>query len=132
MSLITQASPSRLRFHREAYDFVRRALSVSQELLGRDASAHADDERAHISGRELLEGIRVLALQQFGMMAPAVFAHWGVHATDDFGRIVWELVEREEFRRTERDQLSDFSAVYSFDDVFRRHYEIDTSKAFRE
>ncbi len=132
MTLITQAPPVRLRFHREAYDFVRQALRFTQEMLGREAAANVDDERAHISGQELLEGIRVMALRQFGMMAPSVFAHWGVHATEDFGRIVFELVECEEFRRTERDQPSDFSDVYTFDDVFHRRYEVDTSKAFRE
>jgi uncharacterized repeat protein (TIGR04138 family) len=131
MSLSAHASPPRLRYHREAYDFVTQALRVAQDLLGRVAAAEADDESAHISGPELLEGIRILALKQFGMMAPVVFAQWGVLATEDFGRIVFELVEREEFRRTERDQLGDFVDVYDFDEVFRRHYEIDTSKAFR-
>jgi len=131
MSITTNVASSRLRYHREAYDFVIQSLRVAQELLGRMVAAHADDESAHISGQELLEGIRVLALKQFGMMAPAVFGHWGVHSTDDFGRIVFDLVEREEFRRTERDQMSDFTDVYSFDEVFQREYEVDTSKAFR-
>jgi uncharacterized repeat protein (TIGR04138 family) len=130
MTLIATAPQARVRYHREAYEFVRLALRFTQDMLGREG--HADDERAHISGRELLEGIRVLGLKQFGMMASTVFRHWGVERTDDFGRIVFELVEREEFRRTDRDQLSDFADVYSFDEEFRRHYEIDTSKAFRE
>lgn len=131
MSLSTEVPRQRLRYHREAYEFVEHALRVAQEMLGRTPAADADCENAHITGRELLEGVRVLALKQFGMMTSAVFAHWGVHSTDDFGRIVFEMVEREQFRRTERDQLSDFEAVYTFDEVFGEDYEIDTSKAFR-
>jgi uncharacterized repeat protein (TIGR04138 family) len=131
MPLSTQAPPQRLRYHREAYVFVEHALRLTQEMLGRAPAAEADSESAHITGRELLEGIRVLALKQFGLMTRAVFAHWGVYRTDDFGRIVFEMVEREQFRRTERDQLSDFESVYSFEDVFDEDYEIDTSKAFR-
>jgi uncharacterized repeat protein (TIGR04138 family) len=131
MSLTTQRPvSSRVRYHREAYDFVTQALRVTQELLGRSIAAHADDDSAHVSGQELLEGIRHLGRRQFGMMAPIVFAHWGVNSTDDFGRIVFDLVEREDFRRTDRDQLGDFANVYSFDDVFRRDYEIDVSQAF--
>jgi|UniRef100_A0A7C4QH05 uncharacterized repeat protein (TIGR04138 family) len=130
-SLSLQGSRPRLRYHRDAYEFVINALRFTQELLGRSPAAGPDEESGHITGQELLEGIRLLGLRQFGMMAPTVFAHWGVHTTDDFGRIVFELVEREELRRTERDQLSDFADVYSFDEVFRRNYRIDTSKVFR-
>lgn len=130
-SISTQSSRSRLRYHRDAYEFVIDALRFTQELLGRTPAASPDDESAHITGQELLEGVRLLGLRLYGMMAPTVFNHWGVYTTDDFGRIVFELVEREELRRTDRDQLSDFADVYSFDEVFRRNYHIDTSKAFR-
>jgi uncharacterized repeat protein (TIGR04138 family) len=131
MPLSTHAPRQRLRYHREAYEFVEHALRVAQDMLGRTPAPGSDSESAHISGRELLEGIRVLALKQFGMMTCAVFAHWGVYGTDDFGRIVFEMVEREQFRRTERDQLSDFESVYSFEEVFDEDYQIDTTKAFR-
>lgn len=131
MSVSSQVAAPRVRYHRDAYDFVTQALRVTQEWLGRSSAAHADDESAHVTGQELLEGIRRLALKQYGMMAPCVFAQWGVHTTDDFGRIVFDLVEREDFRRTERDRLSDFANVYSFDEVFRRNYEIDVSQAFQ-
>lgn len=104
------------------------ALRQAQELVGKD---HVEDEEsAHISGRELLEGVRVLATKQFGMMAPCVFSSWGISTTEDFGHIVFEMVERDELRKTERDQLSDFCGVYSFGEVFRDGYAINTDKAF--
>ena len=64
------------------------------------------------------------------MLAPTVFASWGVRSTHDFGRIVFELVDMGKLRRTENDQLSDFDNGYSFDDAFLHDYVIDTSQAF--
>lgn len=120
--------PQPLRYHPQAYLFVTEALRQAQELVGKD---HVEDEEsAHISGRELLEGVRVLALKQYGMMTPSVFASWGITATEDFGHIVFEMVERDELRKTERDQLSDFCDVYTFADVFKDGYVINTDKAF--
>jgi uncharacterized repeat protein (TIGR04138 family) len=126
----SQRSPRpRLTYHHQAYLFIKDALAATQELLKR-RPAGPDDEGAHITGRELLEGIRLLASKQFGMLAPTVFASWGVHETKDFGRIVFELVELGELRRTENDHLSDFDDVYSFEDAFWHDYVIDTSRAF--
>lgn len=121
-------SPQPLRYHPQAYLFVTEALRQAQELCGKE---HVEDEEsAHISGRELLEGVRVLALKQYGMMAASVFASWGITTTEDFGHIVFEMVERDDLRKTERDQLSDFCDVYSFAEVFRDGYVINTDKAF--
>jgi uncharacterized repeat protein (TIGR04138 family) len=121
-------APQPLRYHPQAYLFVTEALRHAQELVGKD---HVEDEEsAHISGRELLEGVRGLASKQYGMMAPCVFATWGINTTEDFGHIVFEMVERDELRKTERDQLSDFCDVYNFADVFRDRYAINTDKAF--
>jgi uncharacterized repeat protein (TIGR04138 family) len=121
-------SPQPLRYHPQAYLFVTEALRQAQELVGKDRVD--DEESAHISGRELLEGVRVLASKQYGMMAPSVFAAWGITTTEDFGHIVFEMVERDELRKTERDQLSDFCDVYTFADAFRDSYAINTDKAF--
>ncbi len=131
MPLITASRRFRLRFHPQAYLFVTEALRLAQELLGREPREEEEDEKsAHISGRELLDGVRVLGQKQFGMLAGCVFKAWGVNSTEDFGHIVFELVERGELRKTDRDQISDFRDVYSFDAVFRDEYRIDTSKAF--
>jgi uncharacterized repeat protein (TIGR04138 family) len=72
-----------------------------------------------------------LAVERFGLLTTTVFGRWGVASTADFGRIVFELVERGEMRKTERDQLSDFFGVYDFHEVFDHGYQIDTSKAFQ-
>jgi uncharacterized repeat protein (TIGR04138 family) len=131
MSSIKHPSrPRRLDYHHQAYLFVKEALTATQEALRRRPTPDRDDDSAHISGRELLEGIRWLACRQFGMLAPTVFASWGVYATHDFGRIVFELVDMGELRRTEHDHLSDFDNGYAFDVAFLHDYVIDTSRAF--
>lgn len=131
MSTTSQSTRRRLRYHQHAYQFVFAALQYTQESLGRSRDLGPEDEDAHISGEELLEGIRRLAIEQFGLMARCVFVRWGVQTTADFGRIVFELVERGEMRKTERDQLSDFVGAYDFEDAFERDYRIDTNRAFR-
>ena len=124
-------SQPRLLFHPHAYVFVSEALKTAQELVGRQMIADRLDETHHISGQELLEGVRVLGLRLYGLMAPVVFRHWGMSSSDDFGRIVFEMIDRGEMRKSETDQLSDFQGVYAFDDSFASDYKIDLSKAFR-
>lgn len=131
MTTISKRPVQQLRYHVNAYKFLFQALRYTQEQLNRPTSGNADDEDAHITGPELLAGIRGLALEQFGLMATAVLRHWGVAGTDDFGRMVFELIERGEMRKTERDQLSDFFDVYDFEEALDRSYHIDTRKAFR-
>ena len=130
MALTSKLRPSRLKFHPDAYRFVFEALQYSQEHL-KKAAQDAEDDSAHISGPELLGGVRELGLKKFGMLAKSVFQHWGVRSTDDFGRIVFELIECGEMRKTDRDQLTDFFGVYDFDQSLVHDYRIDTNVAFK-
>lgn len=115
-------------YHPQAYQFVFAALRHTQELLGRDSGS---EESGHISGPELLHGIRDLGLHHFGMLATSVFRYWGITATDDFGRVVFELIDTGEMRKTDNDELADFFNVYQFDDEFGSSYTLDTSNAFK-
>ena len=90
-----------------------------------------EEAESHITGRELLEGIRRMAQKEFGLLARTVFNQWGIYATDDFGRIVFEFIERGEMKKTDNDKLSDFFDVYNFDDAFQDGYEFDLSDALR-
>lgn len=132
MTTTSDTSVPSLKYHPNAYQFVFSALRFTQEEFGRSADPEQEADDAHITGVELLQGIRKLAVRQFGLMTRTVFRQWGVQATDDFGRIVFELIERGEMRKTDRDQLSDFCNVYEFEEVFETDYRVDTSKAFRE
>jgi uncharacterized repeat protein (TIGR04138 family) len=130
MNTTAKSVNPRLKFHLNAYRFLFAALRRTQQKLGRSQAHGPADESAHISGQELLEGIREMAVEQFGLMAMPVFACWGIQSTDDFGRMVFELIERGEMRKTEHDQICDFFDVYDFEDVFVRQYRIDVSRAF--
>lgn len=128
MTTTSKSAPRRQRYHHNAYPFVFAALKHTQEALGRADAEH--EEGAHISGAELVEGIRDFAHRQFGLMTLPVFDRWGIRSTEDFGRIVFELVERGEMRKTDRDTIHDFYDVYDFDEAFDTGYAIDTSGAF--
>jgi uncharacterized repeat protein (TIGR04138 family) len=97
------------RFARAAYDFVRESLRQAVQAM---------TEPQHVSPRELLEIIRIHALDSFGPLAGTVLRDWGVTRTDDFGEIVFHLIAENEFGKSADDTLADFHDVYSFDDVF--------------
>jgi uncharacterized repeat protein (TIGR04138 family) len=130
MSTTSRAIERDVRYHPNAYQFVYAALRFTQQCLNRPVASAAENDDAHISGVELLDGIRAFALNQFGLMTRTVFRHWGVRSTDDFGNIVFELIERGEMSKTDRDQLSDFFDVYDFEDVFDRDYRVEVNRAF--
>jgi uncharacterized repeat protein (TIGR04138 family) len=77
-----------------------------------------------VTGFELLVGIRDLALERYGPMAKAVLNSWGVRTTDDFGAIVFNMVNAGLLSKTEEDHIEDFHAVYDFDDAFVRSYDL--------
>ena len=99
------------RYRPDAYRFVFEALDYTLKSIGRTGG--------HVSGRELLEGIRDFALDQFGGLAGLVFDQWGIRCTGDFGEIVFNLVEAGLMGKTENDTREDFRDVYAFRDVFR-------------
>lgn len=128
MPISPHLSAPRLRYHSDAYEFVFEALRYTQEMLERcpeaiDFEGEFDDESAHITGQELLAGIRVYAQEQFGLMARIVFSTWGITRTEDFGRMVFELVDEGRMRKTDRDDIGDFHEVYDFTEAFDRDYE---------
>ena len=108
------------RYKPEAYVFVHDALAHTWARL---------DQRRHVTGRELLEGIRDLALKHYGPMAKAVLNSWGVKTTDDFGAIVFNMVNAGLLSKTEEDHVEDFRDVYDFDDAFVRSYDISDAGA---
>src|SRR5919109_4776574 len=106
------------RYTYEAYEFVFAALSHTQRLLGRvpsEEEALAPGPQYHVSGRELVEGIRDLALREFGLMARVVFRLWGINRTGDFGEIVFNLVEENLMSKTDQDSRADFQDVFDLD-----------------
>ena len=131
---MTTSSLRRHQFPRNAYRFVFDALHQTQRRLYKsqleDQLETKDEVETHISGAELLEGIRRLALKQFGLMAITVFQQWGIENTEDFGRLVFELIDRGEMKKNETDSITDFCGIYSFEEEFDRKYRISIHCAF--
>ena len=114
------------RYAYEAYEFVFLALEHTEKLLGRELDENADpaESRNHVSCRQLLEGIRDFALQEFGLMARVVFRMWGIHTTNDFGEIVFNLIEAGLMSKTSEDTRSDFHDVFDLDDALVHGFRI--------
>ena len=81
------------RYHRDAYHFVRAALSYTQKSVHKDARGEDKDVDRNVTGQQLLEGIREYALEQFGPMALTVLEEWGVRCCEDFGEIVFSRTD---------------------------------------
>jgi uncharacterized repeat protein (TIGR04138 family) len=106
------------RYARDAYGFVREALDFTQKLIGKENRGQV----RHITGQELLDGIRQFALNQFGPMVVTVLEEWGVRNSRDFGEIVFNMVEIELLAKTEKDNRDDFNNGYDFTDAFRKPF----------
>ncbi|CAN5253860.1 hypothetical protein BH11PLA2_BH11PLA2_30500 [soil metagenome] len=118
------------RYAYEAYEFVCEAVTYTQERLGKIVESEfvpeEDDEPAadpHVSGEELLRGGCELAVRDFGLMAPLVFRRWGMFTTDDFGEIVFRLIESDKLSRSDSDDPQDFHEVFDLHQALSEGYE---------
>jgi uncharacterized repeat protein (TIGR04138 family) len=113
------------RYAYEAYEFLFQALAHTQKLLGREPPeprTDLEDREAprqlagyHVSGPELLRGMRDLAVNEFGLMARVVFKLWGIRATADVGEMVFNLVEANLMSKTDEDRREDFHNIFDLD-----------------
>ena len=106
------------RYQRDAYLFLREALDYTQKLVGKENGGKV----RHVTGQELLDGIRQFALEQFGPMTLTVFEEWGVRNCGDFGEIVFNMLEIGLLAKTEKDSRADFQDGYDFEDAFRKPF----------
>lgn len=97
------------RYDPESYSFVMAALNYTINKF---------DRKGHIKGQELLDGIKGYAIEQFGPMARTVFAHWGITTTNDFGEIVFNMIDAGILGKTEQDSKKDFDNRFDFKTAF--------------
>ena len=116
---IEQIAARDRRYHREAYFFLREALDHTHKITGKPPKKN---ELRHVSGQELLKGIREYALHQFGTMTSTVLEEWGIKCCEDFGEIVFNMVENKLLAKTEQDSREDFRKGYDFRDAFRKPF----------
>jgi uncharacterized repeat protein (TIGR04138 family) len=111
--ILDQLQERNPRFHGKAYLFLLSALHTVMRGL---------EEPRHISGQELVEGARSLAMDRYGPMARTVLEYWGIHATEDLGDIVFTLVDVGVLIKQNDDTRADFRGVFDFEDAFEKNY----------
>ena len=102
------------RYAPEAYFFLRQALDFSVRMLNKPEQGPA----RHVTGQELMEGVRLFAIQEYGPMARTVLRMWGLTRTEDFGEIVFSLVNKGVLGKQAQDKKEDFAGVYDFVEAF--------------
>jgi uncharacterized repeat protein (TIGR04138 family) len=107
------------RYSPEAFQFLFESLDAAVKLAGRESAEGTD---RHVSGQELLAGLRHSATEVFGPLAAEVWRAWGIRDSLDWGRIVFLLVEAGMLNRQENDSLDDFRQGFDFDQVFVHEY----------
>jgi uncharacterized repeat protein (TIGR04138 family) len=108
-----------VRYTREAYHFLKDALDFTQKVIGKESHGGS---RHHVTGQELLDGLRQYSLQQFGPMTVTVFEEWGLLSCKDFGELVFNMVESGLLAKTDRDSRDDFQNGYDFTEAFCKPY----------
>ncbi len=129
------------RYKLQAYIFVSEAMDYAQKVLGLGAvkpsellpgpgeeepAEEAEGEKKtgrHLTGQQLCEAIRLFALEQFGYLAKSVLNSWGLHATGDFGEIVYNLIDIHQMRKTKNDRREDFDDVFDFETGLRESFK---------
>jgi len=108
------------RYKADAYEFVLQGLNFTQDKLKMHPlyKAKFSTGQAHISGAELAQGLRDYAINQYGALATRVLSHWGINQTQDFGNIVFSMIEKKLLSKSDEDSLADFNDVYDFKAAF--------------
>jgi uncharacterized repeat protein (TIGR04138 family) len=106
------------RYQRDGYIFLRDALdfTTKQQKKTKGVSVR------HVTGPELLDGVRQYALKEFGPLVMTVFDSWGIHSCEDIGNMVFNLIGAGVFGKTDEDSIKDFKDVYDFEEAFVRPF----------
>ena len=103
------------RFSPEIVKFVYEGLSYSVEkLVGRPD---------HVSGQTLCQGLKLLAIENWGKLAKLVLNNGGVKTTRDFGEIVFLMIENKWMSAQPTDTIEDFDDVYDFQTAFKDEFK---------
>jgi len=91
------------RYDARAYDFTMEVIRWAGE-----------EAKGHVTGQELLDYFRDLALDAYGPMAYGVLENWGVTCCEDVGEIVFNLYDAGKIGKTDSDSKADFIGGYDF------------------
>jgi uncharacterized repeat protein (TIGR04138 family) len=102
------------RFHRDVYAFVRDALdfTVKHQKKNKEGVSH------HVTPTQLLDGIRLFAIKEYGPMVSTVFGYWNVQSCEDLGHIVFNMIRKKILGKNDTDTLDQFRQGYDFHEAF--------------
>jgi len=103
-------------FPPQAVQFIQEGLAHTAKTL--HAGSAGEDEGRHVSGQQLCLGLRDYAIKQYGRLARTVLRSWNINSTEDFGKIVFAMIDAEMMRKTDDDSIEDFEGVFHFDEAF--------------
>ncbi len=109
----------------DAFLFVQRGLEFTVKRVHGDEPASPVYEEGeeiqrsrHISGQQLCFGLRDFAKREYGLLARSVLGRWNIQHSEDFGRIVFAMVNGGLMHKTQEDTIEDFIDVFRFDEAF--------------
>ena len=105
------------RYPTEAYSFLQEGLAKAVRKAYADGASMSG--RHHVTGRQLCCALCDLAAKRWGMLAPTVLTSWNIHATIDFGHMVYLLIEHGFMHKTEQDSIDDFADVFDLSAAFK-------------
>lgn len=107
------------RYDSRALGFVYEGLNYTTKMLC--------EQPGHITGQQLCQGLAKLALEKWGPLAKMVLNSWQVKTTDDFGQIVYLMIENHWMSCQPEDSIEDFHNVYDFQSAFKDDYDFAPS-----
>ena len=106
------------RYPPEAFGFLHEGLGRAVKSVHGEETGVDPGQQHHVTGAQLCHALRELASERWGLLAPAVLDKWNIHATIDFGNMVYLLIRANYMRKTETDSIEDFRDVYEFSSAF--------------
>ncbi len=113
-----EAEAPRKRDTPEAQDLDKDLADLLRGTQGFGDEEEPQEDEHHVSGQQLCYAIQRYAIEQYGLLAQSVLKHWGVKTTNDFGEIVFNLIDIGQMRKTDEDRREDFNDVFEFSDAF--------------
>jgi uncharacterized repeat protein (TIGR04138 family) len=113
------------RYSIHAYAFIFEAIEFTKNLKKRvqvKTKGKRPSRSRHVTGHELCEGARLLALAHYGLLAMAVLNQWGIRTTSDLGDIVFNLIASGDLEKSPSDSRADFDRVFDFEEALRRDF----------
>jgi uncharacterized repeat protein (TIGR04138 family) len=104
------------RYPRDAYEFVSETLGYTARIMRK---------KGHVTGQELCEGARRMAVERFGFLARTVLESWNIRKTDDIGNLVYIMIGADLLKKTEADSIADFHEVFDFEEAFDKSFKIE-------